>query len=439
MKFSTFLMVAVFGVLLLSPGLASAKTIDVTIKGVDDGVRTSKQQDYKEALLHAKLQAIERAGVKIESITRVVNFQIKFKQVETKAKAVLLPGFQVIDIGYTEDGSYQVVLSGKLRVGGAAATGDVPAMQMDPVDAPYMILQKSNIRKAPHGAAERIYVLAAGTEVFVLGISKDRTWAAIEYKGKGLGYVPLSVLQKKGAYLAEQARKRKKAEETARILRELDRNMVVIPAGSFRMGDLSGGGDNNEKPTHPVTIPRPFAVGKYEVTQAEWRAVMGSNPSHFKGDRNPVEQVSWDDAQDFVRRLGTKTGKQYRLLTEAEWEYAARAGTATEYFWGNGFDSSRANNNGNRTVPVGRYAPNSFGLHDMHGNVWEWVEDCWHTSYRGAPSGGDAWTTGGNCRVRVLRGGSWSYIPGDLRSAIRYWGTTDDRDDINGFRVARTL
>ncbi|MBW7996815.1 MAG: hypothetical protein FVQ81_09675 [Candidatus Glassbacteria bacterium] len=213
MKFSTFLKVVFFGALLLPPGLASAETIDVTIKGVDDGVRTSKQQDYKEALLHAKLQAIERAGVAIESITRIVNFQMKLKQVETKAKAVLLPGFQVIDIGYTEDGSYQVVLSGKLRVGGATASEDVPAMQMDPVDAPYMIIQKSNIRKVPHGAAERIYVLAAGTEVFVLGISKDRTWAAIEYKGKGLGYVQFSVLQEKRAYLAEQERKRKQKEK----------------------------------------------------------------------------------------------------------------------------------------------------------------------------------------------------------------------------------
>ncbi|MDP6262435.1 MAG: SUMF1/EgtB/PvdO family nonheme iron enzyme [Rhodospirillales bacterium] len=214
--------------------------------------------------------------------------------------------------------------------------------------------------------------------------------------------------------------------------------MVVIPAGSFRMGDLNGGGDSDEKPVHWVTIPRPFAVGKYEVTQAEWREVIGSNPSRFKGGRNPVEQVSWDDAQDFVRRLGTKTGKQYRLLMEAEWEYAARAGTVTKYPWGNSFDSGRAND-GSRTVPVGRYALNSFGLHDMHGNVREWVEDCWHGSYSGAPTNGSAWTSGGDCRERVLRGGSWYFVPWDLRSAYRLGVPSGNRFYYDGFRVARTL
>ena len=211
--------------------------------------------------------------------------------------------------------------------------------------------------------------------------------------------------------------------------------MVVIPAGSFRMG--SNDGDSDEKPVHRVTIPRPFAVGKYEVTQAEWRAVMGSNPSKFKGDRNPVERVSWDDTQDFVRLLGAKTGKQYRLLTEAEWEYVARAGTATKYHWGNSFDASHVNNGG-RTVPVGRYAPNGFGLHDMHGNVWELVEDCWHDSYSGAPTNGSAWTTG-DCRYRVLRGGSWILDPWILRSALRYGDFPNIRLNDNGFRIARTF
>ncbi len=231
--------------------------------------------------------------------------------------------------------------------------------------------------------------------------------------------------------------------------------MVVIPAGSFRMGDLNGGGADDEKPVHHVhrvTIPRPFAVGMYEVTQAEWRAVMGSNPSHFKGDRNPVEQVSWDDAQDFVRRLGTKTGKQYRLLTEAEWEYAARAGTISKYPWGGSASHEYANYGKDQccgglasgrdrwinTSPVGGFSANAFGLHDMHGNVWEWTEDCWHNSYNGAPANGSAWTTGGNCRVRVLRGGSWDG-PGLLRSASRSELTTVDRSNSVGFRVARTL
>jgi formylglycine-generating enzyme required for sulfatase activity len=216
--------------------------------------------------------------------------------------------------------------------------------------------------------------------------------------------------------------------------------MVVIPAGSFRMGDLNSGGGDDEKPVHRVTIPRPFAVGKYEVTQAEWRAVMGSNPSKFKSDRNPVEMVSWDDAQDFVRRLGTKTGKQYRLLTEAEWEYAARAGTTTKYHWGNAFNASKAAGccAGLKTEPVGSYAPNAFGLYDMHGNVWEWVEDCWNGNYAGAPTDGSAWTSG-ICRHRVLRGGGWSDLPRNLRAANRNGIGSGMRLIYLGFRVARTL
>jgi formylglycine-generating enzyme required for sulfatase activity len=219
--------------------------------------------------------------------------------------------------------------------------------------------------------------------------------------------------------------------------------MVVIPAGSFRMGDLNGGGGNDEKPVHRVTIPRAFAVGKYEVTQAEWRALMGSNPSHFKGDRNPVESVSWIDAQDFVRRLGTKTGRQYRLLTEAEWEYATRAGTVTKWSCGNtegclGGVAWYAGNSGKRTHPVGQKGANGFGLYDMHGNVWEWVEDC-KQSYSSTPTDGSAKTGPNSCRKRVLRGGSWLYTPWFLRSAYRDWYSTDIRYYFFGFRIARTL
>ncbi len=221
--------------------------------------------------------------------------------------------------------------------------------------------------------------------------------------------------------------------------------MVAIPKGSFRMGDLDGGGYSNEKPVHTVNIGYKFAVGKYEVTQAEWRAVMGSSPSKFKGDRNPVERISWNDAQDFVRRLGTKTGKQYRLLTEAEWEYAARAGAATKYPWGISVGSGNANCDGcgsrwdnRQTAPVGSFKANRFGLHDMHGNVYEWVADCWNGNYAGAPTDGSVWNSG-DCSPRVLRGGSWVSVPRGMRSADRFREATSLRNYDIGFRIARTF
>ncbi|WP_096704966.1 formylglycine-generating enzyme family protein [Magnetospirillum sp. 15-1] len=220
--------------------------------------------------------------------------------------------------------------------------------------------------------------------------------------------------------------------------------MVVIPAGSFMMGadkNLEDASDF-ETPRHRVTIARPFAIGKYEVTQAEWMAVMGGNPSKFRGRLRPVEQVSWDDAQDFIRRLNAKTGKTYRLPTEAEWEYAARAGTTTAYSFGD--DRSKlgqyawfAGNSGKETHPVGQLQANRFGLYDMDGNVLEWVEDCWHDNYTGAPTDGSAWQ-GRSC-LRVNRGGSWYYIPSVFRSANRYRDNSGTRGNDLGFRLARTL
>ncbi|MEQ9329398.1 MAG: formylglycine-generating enzyme family protein, partial [Rhodospirillales bacterium] len=219
--------------------------------------------------------------------------------------------------------------------------------------------------------------------------------------------------------------------------------MVVIPPGSFMMGSTTGYSD--EQPVHKVDIGYRFAVGRYEVTQSEWRSVMGTDPSGFKGADRPVENVSWADAQAFIGKLNARTGRTYRLLTESEWEYVARAGTTTEYSWGN--DIGRGNANcrscGSRwdnreTSPVGSFRANGFGLHDLHGNVWEWVEDCYKNSYSGAPTNGSANTTG-DCRKRVLRGGSWSNNPVNLRSANRFRGDTGSRVSFYGFRIARTL
>ena len=232
--------------------------------------------------------------------------------------------------------------------------------------------------------------------------------------------------------------------------------MVVVPAGSFTMGSPASEEDHHdsESPQHRVRISQAFAVGKYEVTFAEWDACVdgGGCNGHLPDDegwgrgRRPANYVSWEDAQAYVAWLSRKTGKEYRLLSESEWEYAARAGTQTRYHWGDSVGRNRANCDGcgsrwddERTAPVGSFSANGFGLHDMAGNVWEWVEDCWHDSYSGAPSDGSAWTTGGNCSGRVLRGGSWDSGPGYLRSANRFRGSPGLRYNDLGFRVSRTL
>ncbi len=219
--------------------------------------------------------------------------------------------------------------------------------------------------------------------------------------------------------------------------------MVTIPAGSFDMGS-GANGSPEEKPQHEVKLPG-FLLARTEVTQGQWRAVMGNNPSHFKdcGDDCPVEQISWGDAQLFATQLSQKTGKTYRLPSEAEWEYAARAGGKGE--WGFGDDESQLGahawfnaNSDSKTHPVGQKKASAIGLQDMHGNVWEWVQDAWHGDYRGAPSEGSAWVNGGDQARRVLRGGAWNDIPSILRSADRIRSEPDYRDFFTGLRIART-
>ena len=217
--------------------------------------------------------------------------------------------------------------------------------------------------------------------------------------------------------------------------KEIQFEMVDLPGGDFVMG----GSSSYEKPIHKVQIA-PFAIGKYQVTQAEWKAVMGGNPSQFNGDRRPVENVSWKDVQEFL----TKIGNGYRLPTEAEWEYACRGGTTTEYSFGD--DESQLgeyawyyNNAGSTTHPVGEKKPNQFGLYDMHGNVWEWCQDHWHNNYKGAPDDGSAWVKDGKAALRVIRGGGWFNNAVSCRSANRNGHEPGARPDYLGFRLSRTL
>ena len=284
--------------------------------------------------------------------------------------------------------------------------------------------------------------------------------------------------------------KRKRVEEGRRLARKYPAGtklrdceecpeLVVVPPGSYRMGSPTSeaGRQDDEGPRHRVALDLPLAVGVYEVTReeygrfvsatghatgdscwtyksGEWKNRSGRHwkrPGFNQGKRHPVVCVNWNDAKAYVRWLSRETGETYRLLSESEWEYVARAGTTGPFHTGATISTKQANYDGNhtygsgrkgrfrkKTTPVGEFPANGFGLYDVHGNVWEWVEDCWNGSYRGAPMDGSAWESG-DCSRRVVRGGSWFYYPRYLRSANRSGITTGDRYNLAGFRVARTL
>ena len=221
--------------------------------------------------------------------------------------------------------------------------------------------------------------------------------------------------------------------------------LVRIPGGVFAMGSPEDEPEcyEDESPQHKVQVPE-FYMGKYPVTQAEWRAVaalpkverdLDADPSHFKGDNRPVERVSWYDAVEFCHRLSRYTDREYRLPTEAEWEYACRAGTTTRYHFGDSLTPELASYDTNQTTPVGNYPPNKFGLYGMHGNVWEWCQDHRHKNYKGAPTDGSAWDDQGESASRVLRGGSWINYPRLCRSASRLNNRPGSRLINLGFRV----
>lgn len=247
---------------------------------------------------------------------------------------------------------------------------------------------------------------------------------------------------------------------------EIDLKMVLISGGTFTMGspDDEPERSDDEGPQHEVTIPD-FFIGKYQVTQEQWRIVAGypkvtielnPNPSNFTGDNLPVEQVSWDEAVEFCDRLKVKTGRSYQLPSEAQWEYACRAGTKTAFAFGKtistdlaNYDGNQTYNNGpkgedrNQTIAVGIFPPNAFGLYDMHGNVYEWCADVWHENYEGAPTtDGSVWDVSNGSGLdpssdlgKVLRGGSWVSLPKRCRSACRFYDATGSRYSSNGFRV----
>jgi formylglycine-generating enzyme required for sulfatase activity len=215
----------------------------------------------------------------------------------------------------------------------------------------------------------------------------------------------------------------------------IDIELVEISEGTFLMGSPAGAGAyDNEHPQHVVTVPS-FLMGKFPITQAQYKAVMGNNPSCFDGEDQPVERVSWNQAVEFCQKLSEQSGKVYRLPSEAEWEYACRAGTTTTYSFGDLSTKTAANYDSKSTTKVGSFPANDFELSDMHGNVWEWCLDHYHENYKGAPTNGSAWTAGGNSDGRVVRGGSWFNSPWYCRSGHRGWYEPGNNLNIIGFRV----
>jgi formylglycine-generating enzyme required for sulfatase activity len=319
----------------------------------------------------------------------------------------------------------------------------------------YEALRTSNIRRGPSVDTERVATVLQGASLRVIGTSDGRNWFRVRTQEGIEGFIYGELIRPKPGTPEPEPEIQQAAVPLGRVSAEVIKDcpacpvMVQIPAGSFQMG--SGQGHWSERPVHRVTISEPFALGRHEVTVGQWEACVEAGNCSSRPDMNdvtddtPVHNVSWDDAQDFVGWLREITGRPYRLPTEAEWEYAARAGTSTRFWWGDSIGQGKANCQDcggawDRASPVsvGSFSANPFGLHDMNGGVMEWVADCWVQDYGGAPSDGSARTVQ-NCHQRALRGGSWrndqSYATASSRlgydAGVRYY--------TNGIRVARDL
>jgi eukaryotic-like serine/threonine-protein kinase len=265
--------------------------------------------------------------------------------------------------------------------------------------------------------------------------------------------LPLKVFQFQTVTVDKRGKEIQKEQKEAKYLVDdlgngVTLEMVQIPGGTFMMGSPATESKrrDNESPQHQVTVPN-FFMGKYPVTQAQYQVIMGNNPARFQGANRPVERVSWNDAVEFCQKLSQKTGKTYRLPSEAEWEYACRAGTTTPFYFGETITTDLANYDINHiyasppkgvfraeTTEVGKFPPNAFGLYDMHGNVWEWCQDSWHDNYNNTPTDGSAWVNNDN-KIKLLRGGSWYHYLAYCRSAYRVNNTCGNGSYIFGFRL----
>jgi formylglycine-generating enzyme required for sulfatase activity/uncharacterized caspase-like protein len=380
----------------------------------------------------------------------------------------------------------------------AAAVLPVPAPAppearpaVEEMEESYEVLTNVSVREQPTASSKRIGQLEAGGTILVTGKVADANWYRVETADGKVGYVfggnvrkavdgavamrglpppgvppratappdeppPRSATTAPGAVAATTAFPAAPRPAPAPSPKGQSRGfrdcpecpeMIALPGGVFQMGSND---DPSEKPVHRVAI-RAFALGRYPVTAGQWAACVADGACDYRpkepapADDLPMGNLSWKDADQLVRWLGRRTGRPYRLPTEAEWEYAARAGTGTRYWWGNEVGVAKADCKGcggpwitAHPAPVGTFAPNPFGLYEMHGGIAEWVADCWHPNYAGAPADGSA-HGGGRCDHHVLRGGSWRSDPGELRASNRTQYETDVRYPANGLRVARDI
>ncbi len=347
----------------------------------------------------------------------------------------------------------------------APQTPKPPAPVITKMDAEYEVTASANIRQDPSLKAKRIGKLKSGSTVHVTGQVSGKNWYRVKSATGVTGFVSGDLLRK-----PKPAAKRKPAPqrtpppvaapavapapvkagktETVRDCPTCP-EMIVLQPATFTMGDNHG--DRSEKPAHKVTIKRPFAIGKYEVTTGQWNECVKAGGCNYKPvkagptDNSPIRDISWSDTREYVRWLSQITKQKYRLPTEAEWEYAARAGTRSRFWWGDKPGTGKANckdcgGQWDRSAPAetDAYPANPFGLHGTSGGVWEWVTDCWHKSYKGAPKDGSGWSRS-DCRENVIRGGAWRNDSSYVHSSSRFKYDSDVRYLLNGFRVAKTL
>lgn len=346
----------------------------------------------------------------------------------------------------------------------APVTG-APPLAIADMDIWYEVVTDANVRREPVSQSEKLGTLKRGERVHVTGQVTGKPWYRIQVEDKVAAYVYAELLRKPAAAPPKPAPAPPPAARSSipppapvaaaasaepEVVRDCPAcpEMIILPPGGFIMGDPKG--DRSEKPAHKVSIRQPFAIGKYEVTATQWNdCVESGGCSHklkegFTGD-TPVRDISWSDAREYLRWLSKTSGKTYRLPTEAEWEYAARAGTATRYWWGDKLGAGEANCKDcggdwhkDKPADVDAFPPNPFGLYATSGGVWEWVADCWYSDYHGAPADGSS-RDRTDCREYVIRGGAWRNDSTYVHSASRFKYDAYVRYLLNGFRVARSV